>query len=56
MKRNMKISAFFGSPRKNGNTGLLLKETIKGIKDSGFDVQRFDLNAMDIMPCQDYGG
>ncbi|MBL7032029.1 MAG: flavodoxin family protein [Nitrospira sp.] len=52
----MKITAFFGSPRKNGNTHLLLKETIKGIEDSGFEVRQFDLNALDIMPCQDCGG
>lgn len=51
----MKIAAFFGSPRENGNTHLLLKETIKGIEDSGFEVQLFDLNAMDIMPCQNCG-
>ena len=52
----MKITAFLGSPRKNGNTDLLLKETIKGIEDSGFNVQLFDLNEMDIMACQDCGG
>lgn len=51
----MKIAAFFGSPRENGNTHLLLKETIKGIENSGFEVRLFDLNAMDIMPCQDCG-
>ncbi len=43
----MKITAFFGSPRENGNTDLLLKETIKGIEDSGFEVRLFNLNAMD---------
>lgn len=52
----MKVTAFFGSPRENGNTHLLLKETIKGIEDAGFEVRLFDLNAMDIMPCQDCGG
>ncbi len=52
----MKITAFFGSPRENGNTHLLLKEAIRGIEDSGFEVRVFDLNAMDIMPCQDCGG
>ena len=52
----MKIAALLGSPRENGNTHLLLKETIMGIEDSGFEVRLFDLNAMDIMPCQDCGG
>ncbi|GBE03504.1 iron-sulfur flavoprotein [bacterium BMS3Abin09] len=56
MENSLKITAFFGSPRENGNTHLLLKETIKGIEDSGFEVHQFNLNAMDIMPCQDCGG
>lgn len=51
----MKIVAFFGSPRKNGNTELLLKEAIRGITDSGFEVQTFNLNLMKIRPCQDCG-
>ncbi len=52
----MKIIAFLGSPRKEGNTELLLKEVIRGVNDSGFEVQVFDLNSMDIQPCQDCGG
>lgn len=52
----MKIVAFNGSPRKNGNTELLLKETIKAIKEKGHDVLIYSLNDMDIRPCQDCGG
>ena len=52
----MKIIAFLGSPRKDGNTELLLKETIRGIEDSGFKVQVFNLNLMSISPCQNCGG
>ncbi|MDI6889989.1 MAG: flavodoxin family protein [Thermodesulfovibrionales bacterium] len=52
----MKIIAFLGSPRKNGNTELLLKEAIKGIKNSGFKVRVFNLNRMNISPCQNCGG
>lgn len=58
----MKISAFLGSPRKGGNTELLLKEVIKGVSEipaeegSGLNVQIFDLNSMDIRPCQNCGG
>ena len=48
--------AFLGSPRKDGNTELLLKETIKGIEASGIKVKTFNLNLMDIKPCQDCGG
>ncbi len=51
----MKIIAFLGSPREKGNTELLLNETVRGIGDSGFSVQTFNLNSMDIQPCQDCG-
>jgi len=52
----MKVIAFLGSPRKEGNTELLLKEAVRGIEDSGFGVQIFNLNSMNIQPCQDCGG
>jgi len=52
----MRIIAFFGSPRKNGNTELLLKEAIKGIEDSGLKVNVFNLNHLKMSPCQNCGG
>ncbi len=52
----MKTVAFLGSPRKDGNTELLLKETLRGIEDAGLIVQIFNLNSMNIQPCQDCGG
>jgi multimeric flavodoxin WrbA len=52
----MKIIAFLGSPRKDGNSALLLKETIRGIGESGLKVQIFNLNEMNISPCQSCGG
>ena len=54
----MKVIAFLGSPRKDGNTELLLNETIKGIKVSGSPSgsEVFTLNLMKISPCQDCGG
>ncbi|MEK7741851.1 MAG: NAD(P)H-dependent oxidoreductase, partial [Nitrospirota bacterium] len=61
----MKVIAFLGSPRKDGNTELLLSEAIKGIvasgdstgrEISGSAVQVFNLNLMKISPCQDCGG
>jgi multimeric flavodoxin WrbA len=55
-KSKMNIIAFCGSPRKNGNTELLLKETVKGIEDAGSTVQIFYLNVMNIKACQDCGG
>ena len=52
----MKIIAFNSSPRENGNTELLLKEAIKGIESSGYTAHVFNLNLMDIKPCQNCGG
>ena len=52
----MKIIAFLGSPRKDGNSALLLRETIRGIAESGLTVQIFNLNEMNISPCQSCGG
>jgi multimeric flavodoxin WrbA len=52
----MKTIAFLGSPRKEGNTETLLREAVRGIEDTGFTVQIFDLNNMNISPCQNCGG
>lgn len=52
----MKITAFLGSPRKNGNTELLLREAIKGIEDEGQSVEVFNLNSMKFLPCQNCSG
>ena len=52
----MNVIAFLGSPRKDGNTELLLLETIRGIEESGLKVRLFNLNLMNISPCQNCGG
>lgn len=54
--RRMKVIAFLGSPRKDGNTELLLKETLKAVRSKGPEITVFNLNEMDIRPCQDCGG
>jgi len=52
----MKVFAFLGSPREGGNTELLLKEAIKGVEESDSSVHIFNLNTMNIAPCQNCGG
>lgn len=52
----MKVIAFPGSPRENGNTELLLREAVRGVEESGSTVEIFMLNKMNIMPCQNCGG
>ena len=58
----MKVVAFNGSPRKGGNTDILLIDAEKAVKTAGqgglagHEWTRFDLNSMNIRPCQDCGG
>lgn len=52
----MKTIAFLGSPRRDGNTELLLREALKGVESTGSAATLFRLNEMNIKPCQDCGG
>lgn len=52
----MKVIAFLGSPRVDGNTDLLLHETIRAIEEQGHEVKTLKLNYLNIKPCQDCGG
>ena len=54
--KSMKVTAFLGSPRIEGNVDILLRETLKGIREAGHEVLLFKLNFMNIKPCQDCGG
>jgi multimeric flavodoxin WrbA len=51
----MKIVALQGSPREGGNTDILLNEALKPIKTAGHEIALFNLNTLDITPCQDCG-
>jgi multimeric flavodoxin WrbA len=52
----MRVVAFHGSPRVEGNTEILLKETLRAISEFSCETQLFLLNSMNIKPCQDCGG
>ena len=52
----MKIVAFQGSPRAGGNTDILLQEALKPAGAAGLEITLFNLNIMNITPCQDCGG
>lgn len=52
----MKVVAFNGSPRVDGNTDILLREVLRAIEGSGHKTRLFRLNFMNIKPCQDCGG
>ena len=48
----MKILGLAGSPRRNGNTDLLLAEFMKGAVSKGAEVNTIYLNQLQIAPCQ----
>lgn len=47
-----KIIALAGSPRKRGNTGLLLEAAVKGAGDTGAEVEIIYPNSLKVKPCQ----
>ena len=52
----MKVIGISSSPRKEGNTELLLLEFLRGARESGAETQLFVLRRMDIAPCQHCDG
>lgn len=52
----MDVLAFNGSPRKGGNTEVLLREVVSGIEAAGGHIDVFRLNSMAFRPCQNCGG
>lgn len=52
----MKVTAFLGSPRVEGNSELLLKESIKAVEEGGHSVTLFRPSEMNISPCTNCGG
>lgn len=48
----MRVLGLAASPRRGGNTDLLLAELLKGAAGKGAEVKTFYLNDMKIMPCQ----
>lgn len=49
--KNMKILVLTGSPRKGGNSNTLADSFIKGAKEAGHEVARFDAAFKNIHPC-----
>lgn len=50
-KNKMKILVITGSPRKNGNSNTLADNFIKGAKENGHNVIRFDSAFKNVHPC-----
>ena len=47
----MKAVGIVGSPRKEGNTEVLTKHTLKAIEEEGLDTELISLAGLDIRPC-----
>ena len=45
------LLALYGSPRRQGNTALLLKEAVKGAREAGARVEEIVLRDLNISPC-----
>jgi len=50
-----KILGIAGSPRRNGNTQLLLDEALKGARKAGARTEKIVLNDLNISPCRECG-
>jgi len=50
----MKVLGIAGSPRRDGNTDLLLAEVMRGTASKGAEVKTIVLNDLKITPCQHY--
>jgi multimeric flavodoxin WrbA len=48
----MKVLGVVGSPRKGGNTDILVDEMLRGARDKGAKVDKVFLNDLKLSPCQ----
>jgi multimeric flavodoxin WrbA len=46
-----KILAIYGSPRKRGNSSVLLQQAVKGARDGGAEVEEIFLRDLSMSPC-----
>ncbi len=49
----MKVLAIEGSPRKGGNSDVLLDSLLKGAQDAGCDVEKIYVSRLNIAPCDE---
>jgi multimeric flavodoxin WrbA len=52
----VKVLGLYGSPRRGGNTELLLEEALKGAEKEGAEVERIYLSDFTITPCKECHG
>jgi multimeric flavodoxin WrbA len=52
----MSILAVYGSPRRRGNTSLLLEKAVEGARDAGAEVDEIVLRDLRMAPCLEIYG
>jgi multimeric flavodoxin WrbA len=53
---NKKVIGFMASPRRQGNSEVLLDRTLEGAKDKGAEVEKIILCELNFSPCRECGG
>jgi multimeric flavodoxin WrbA len=51
----LKVLVFNGSPRREGNTELLLSEAVRGVKEQGGEVTAYNLHTLNLKTCMNCG-
>ena len=49
----MKVLGISGSPRRGGNTDILLDRILEGTESKGAEVEKIILNKLKFVPCQE---
>ncbi|RKY41138.1 MAG: flavodoxin family protein [Candidatus Makaraimicrobium thalassicum] len=49
----MKVIGISGSPRRGGNTDILLEEALRGAASRGAETEKIVLNELKVSPCQE---
>jgi multimeric flavodoxin WrbA len=48
----IRVLGIVGSPRRNGNTEILVDEALRGAKEAGAAIEKVVLSELDIAPCE----
>jgi putative NADPH-quinone reductase len=56
LARQLKVIGIAGSPRRNGNTDLMLSAALEAVKENGCDVERVTVSELQGQPCRACGG
>ncbi|MDO8122796.1 MAG: flavodoxin family protein [Candidatus Hermodarchaeota archaeon] len=52
MAKPTQVIGIVGSPRRNGNTEVLVDEILAGAKEAGASVSKYVLDELDVRPCK----